>query len=53
MKTDLEQAHRLIMKAAIGPSEALMRGKASRSALRDSAADLRQALKIIEGIVGD
>lgn len=52
MKIELERAHALIMKASLGPNMALVKGKASKSALRDSAANLRQALKIIEGIVG-
>lgn len=45
---DLTVAHRLIMEASEGPSEALLRGKASRAKLSSSAAKLRHALQLIE-----
>ena len=48
---DLNAAHRLIMEAAEGPSEALLHGKASRAKLASSAAKLRHALQLIEGVL--
>ena len=48
---DLNVAHRLIMEAAEGPSEALLRGKASRGKLSSSATKLRHALELIEGVI--
>ena len=51
INNDLTHAHRLIMEAAQGPSEALLRGKASRAKLAESAANLRHALTLIDGVL--
>jgi len=44
-------AHRQIMEAAIGPSEAMMKGKASRAALLESVRSLRAAISNIEEVL--
>lgn len=52
IKTDLEQAHRLVMQAAEGPAMGLLRGKGNRAELTESVRKLRLAVDIIEGIIG-
>ena len=47
----LTTAHRYIMEAGEGPSMALIKGKASRSALDRSARKLRMALSLIEEVI--
>jgi hypothetical protein len=48
----LAEAHKAIMAAASGPSEALLRGQASRSALVKSVEQLKLATEILEEVIG-
>ena len=49
----LAEAHRAIMQAATGPSEALLRGRASRAILVESVKQLKFATQLLEEVIGE
>lgn len=52
MQKKLADIHYAIMQGAIGPGEALVRGRASRALLVESVKQLKFATKLLEEIIG-
>ena len=53
LQTRLAEAHYAIMQAARGPSEALVRGRASRALLVESVKELEFATRLLKEIIGE